>query len=117
MPGVYAGLDILALTSLNEGTPMTVLEAMAAGKPVVAVDVGGLADILDDGTTGYLVKKGGSGGTDAALAARLGDLLDDRPGAEKMGRAGRARIRERHSPDGQADALEEIYRNGGSSRR
>jgi glycosyltransferase involved in cell wall biosynthesis len=117
MPGVYAGLDVLALTSLNEGTPMTVLEAMAAGKPVVAVDVGGMADILDDGMTGYLVKKDAAGGADSALAARLLELLGDKPRAEEMGRAGRARIRERHSPDRLAGALVEIYRNVRSSRR
>ncbi len=55
MPAVYAGLDIVALSSLNEGTPMTLLEAMAAGKPVVATDVGGVRDIVEDGVNGLLV--------------------------------------------------------------
>jgi glycosyltransferase involved in cell wall biosynthesis len=46
MSAVYNGLDVVALTSLNEGTPVTLIEAMAAGKPVVATDVGGVRDLL-----------------------------------------------------------------------
>jgi len=45
---VYAGADIVALTSLNEGTPVTLIEAMAAGKAIVATDVGGVSDIMKD---------------------------------------------------------------------
>ena len=46
MPSVYRDMDILVLTSLNEGTPVTLIEAMAAGRPVVATDVGGVSDLL-----------------------------------------------------------------------
>ena len=46
MPSVYAGLDIVALTSLNEGTPVTLIEAQASNKPIVSTDVGGVRDIL-----------------------------------------------------------------------
>jgi glycosyltransferase involved in cell wall biosynthesis len=43
---VYSGLDIVALTSLNEGTPLSLIEAMAAGKPVISTGVGGVVDLL-----------------------------------------------------------------------
>ena len=54
MPSVYAGLDIVALTSLNEGTPVTLIEAQASNKPIVSTDVGGVRDILEEGVTGLL---------------------------------------------------------------
>jgi glycosyltransferase involved in cell wall biosynthesis len=54
MEFVYAGIDILVLTSLNEGTPVTIIEAMAAGVPIVATAVGGVPDLIRDGETGFL---------------------------------------------------------------
>lgn len=107
---VYAALDVLTLTSFNEGTPMTVLEAMAAGKPVVAANVGGVADIVDDGITGFLFEKSEAGDGASALEAHLLELLGDKPRAEAMGRAGRARVRERHSLDRMTDALVGLYK-------
>jgi len=53
---VYADLDVVVISSKNEGTPVTAIEAMAAGRPVVATRVGGLPDVISDGVTGYLVK-------------------------------------------------------------
>tara|TARA_B100000214_G_scaffold228620_2_gene166615 strand:- start:3499 stop:4689 length:1191 start_codon:yes stop_codon:yes gene_type:complete len=53
---VYAGLDIVALSSLNEGTPVTLIEAQAANKPVISTMVGGVEDIVDTGVTGLLSK-------------------------------------------------------------
>lgn len=55
MPRIYVDLDILVVSSDNEGTPVSVIEAMAAGCPVVATRVGGLSDLVADGQTGYLV--------------------------------------------------------------
>jgi len=55
---VYPGMDIFTLTSLTEGVPLTILEAMAAHVPVVATKVGGVADIIQDGVTGLLVRPG-----------------------------------------------------------
>src|SRR5205823_11733048 len=52
---LYATMDVCALSSLNEGTPVAMIEAMAAGKAVVGTDVGGVPDVIDDGRTGILV--------------------------------------------------------------
>src|SRR6185295_2503731 len=52
---VYAGSEIVALTSLNEGTPVSIIEALAAGKPVVTTDVGGISDIMVDKKNGFIV--------------------------------------------------------------
>lgn len=52
------GMDIICLTSKNEGTPVSLIEAQAAGKPVVSTDVGGVRDIVADGASGFVIKKG-----------------------------------------------------------
>lgn len=54
IPNIYAGIDLLALTSLNEGTPVTIIEAMASKVPVVATRVGGVPDLIIEGKTGFL---------------------------------------------------------------
>ncbi len=56
MDTVYAGLDIVVLSSLNEGTPVTLIEAQAAGRPVISTDVGGVKDIIKNNVTGLLAK-------------------------------------------------------------
>jgi glycosyltransferase involved in cell wall biosynthesis len=55
LPVIYADLDVAALSSLNEGTPVSLIEAMASGVPVVSTNVGGVSDVLRNGTRGYLV--------------------------------------------------------------
>ncbi|MBN1561020.1 glycosyltransferase family 4 protein [candidate division KSB1 bacterium] len=53
MPSFYAGIDIFALTSLNEGTPVSILEAMASRCPIVTTSVGGVPDVIKNNVTGY----------------------------------------------------------------
>ena len=57
MDYVYNGLDIVCLTSLNEGTPVTLIEALASGKPVVSTNVGGVIDVVSENKSGFIVKK------------------------------------------------------------
>ncbi|GAA3255694.1 glycosyltransferase [Nonomuraea helvata] len=81
---VYAAADVIMLTSDNEGTPLSLIEAGMAGVPVVSTRVGSVAEVVKDGHTGLL------GGTDIAeLAAHTLRLLSDRDLARRMGEAAR----------------------------
>jgi glycosyltransferase involved in cell wall biosynthesis len=71
MNAVYAGLDIVMLTSLNEGTPVSIMEAMAAGKPVLSTNVGGISELITNGESGLLAS------TEAELVAGLSNLVKD----------------------------------------
>ena len=84
---ILAESDIFVLASRSEALPLTVLEAMAAGLPVVASRVGGLAEVVAEGETGLLVPPGDP----AALADALGRLIDDPQLRQRLGAAGRAR--------------------------
>jgi glycosyltransferase involved in cell wall biosynthesis len=87
--GVLASADVFVLSSRSEGFPVSILEAMAAGLPVVATDVGGVAESVIDGETGLLVPPGDPG----ALAAALDRLLTDGALRLGLGAAGRERVR------------------------
>src|SRR4051812_5514508 len=84
MPGIYAALDVFVLPSLNEGLPMTILEAMAASKPVIASRVGAIPKVIQDGETGLLVDPGDTNGLRNALAR----LLTDADLCSRIGTAG-----------------------------
>ncbi len=89
VPSLLPALDVFTLCSYTiECFPMALLEAMAAGRPAVCTDVGGVGEMLADGTTGYLVP---SHDPDA-MADRLARLLRDRPLRQRMGVAARARV-------------------------
>ena len=87
---LMAAADAVALTSEAEALPMSVLEAMAAARPVIATDIGGTAEAVVQGETGLLVRPGDA---DAAAGALL-ELASDRERARRMGEAGRVRQRE-----------------------
>jgi glycosyltransferase involved in cell wall biosynthesis len=105
---IYSTIDILALSSLNEGTPVAVIEAMAAGKPVAATAVGGVPDVVSAGTTGLLVPP-----RDAeALAGALLQLANAPAMRERLGHAGRQWVRERYSHRRLVEDVERLYVTG-----
>jgi glycosyltransferase involved in cell wall biosynthesis len=103
----YAAFDTLVLPSGNEGTPVTVIEALAAERPVVATRVGGVPDVVRDGEDGFLVE---AGATDD-LADRLGRLARDPALRARMGRQGRERVLPRYAVDRLVDDVDELYRS------
>jgi glycosyltransferase involved in cell wall biosynthesis len=90
---INAGSDIIALTSLNEGTPVSLIEAHAAGKPVVSTRVGGIASIVEDGVTGLL----SAVNDQAAFCENLCRMVRDDSMRLRMGSGAAARVREKFS--------------------
>ncbi len=105
VPVLLAGADVFALSSRSEGAPMSILEAMAAGLPVVASDVGGVREQVADGETGLLVPPADP----HALAAALERLLADPRLRLGLGEAGRARAREHFDIGAARDAHVAVY--------
>lgn len=105
LPRIYADLDALVISSNNEGTPVSVIEAMASGCPVVATRVGGLPDIVQNGETGYLVPAK----QPQALATAILKLIADPQRAEQMGRSGQLSVREAFSTNRLVCDTENLY--------
>lgn len=105
VPGFLAGLDQFWLTSDWEGTPNVVLEAMAAGVPVIATAVGGTPEIVESDRTGILV----AAGDVASLVADACRLVHDRRAAEEMGERARVAVKERFSIAAMVHATERVY--------
>jgi glycosyltransferase involved in cell wall biosynthesis len=99
MPDLIVACDAVALLSQAEALPMSILEAMALGRPVVTSDVGGAGEAVVDGETGIVVP---AGDTDAAAAA-LAKLAGDPTAAQAMGERGRTRQRERFDGEAMVD--------------
>jgi glycosyltransferase involved in cell wall biosynthesis len=97
--------DLFVQPSVFEGLPLSLLEAMAAGTPVVATAVGGMQRLVEDGITGRLV----AAGDPVALAGAMLDLLDDRQRALRLALAGQERVRNTHGARTWAHRLQRIY--------
>jgi sugar transferase (PEP-CTERM/EpsH1 system associated) len=102
---VLAALDVFVLSSATEGLAVTLLEAMAAGLPVVATRVGGNPEVVEDGCSGIIVPPRDS----AALAAALGRMFDGPEIARGMGHAGRERCRSRFGVETMAKRYQDLY--------
>jgi glycosyltransferase involved in cell wall biosynthesis len=102
---VLAAADLFVHPSLSEGLPLAILEAMAAGLPIVATRVGGVPRALDDGRAGLLVPPGDPPALEAALRA----LLQQPTRAADLGRAAHARARSAYSLAAMTDRYVEIY--------
>ena len=105
VPALMAAADVFVLPAPAEPFGLVLLEAMAAGRPVVAVGVGGPAEIVVDGRTGLLVPPDDP----AAVAAAVGRLLANGPLRRSMGDAGRARWADRFTVDRMAEATAAAY--------
>jgi sugar transferase (PEP-CTERM/EpsH1 system associated) len=97
--------DVFALSSLAEGVSLCILEAMAAGKPVVATKIGGNPEVVVDGETGILVPPKDA----SVMADAIIKLLNDAELRERMGAAGRRRVEEKFSLDRMVREYESIY--------
>lgn len=93
MDVVFAGLDIVALTSHNEGTPVSLIEAQGAGKPIVSTDVGGVKDIAVDKQCGFITEPGDA----EHFAAALLELVSDTNLRETFGEFGKNYVHEKFS--------------------
>jgi glycosyltransferase involved in cell wall biosynthesis len=106
VPAILAAMDVFCLPSESEGMPMTVLEAMAAGLPVVASNVGGIPEIVQEGRTGLMVPPGASEELEAALLC----LANAPTLAREMGREGRERLVRKFSLKQAIDSYEGLYK-------
>lgn len=102
---VYAGADVVALTSRNEGTPVCLIEALAAGRAVASTDVGGVRDVLEHGRLGELVRPGDAEG----LAAAVARLVDDPARRAELGRLGAAVAPARYGVGRLLDDVSALY--------
>lgn len=105
MPAVYAAMDIFVLPSLNEGLPMTVLEAMAASKPVIATRVGAMGSVIKDGENGLLVNAKDSEGLQNAIAS----LLNDPQRRRRLGDQAHAWVSQNYTSEAMALKYREMY--------
>jgi glycosyltransferase involved in cell wall biosynthesis len=103
----YSAIDALLLPSVNEGTPVSVIEALAAQRPAVATCVGGTPDIIRDGVDGFLVEVGDAD----ALSDRLAELADDPERRAQMGADGRERVLGRYAVERLVDDIDRLYRS------
>jgi Glycosyltransferase len=106
-PVWYAAADIVALNSDREGTPLALIEAAFAGRPVVATDAGGVADIVADGITGFVVAPE----DEMAFADRLGRLIVDADLRRRFGAAAHGHAAAYDSAR-MVDDLDQLYREG-----
>jgi glycosyltransferase involved in cell wall biosynthesis len=102
---VLASTDVSVLTSIKEGCSNVVLEAMAAGRPVVATAVGGNPELIEEGETGFLLPAGDAEG----VARRVLELLGDEELRRRMGRAGRERVLARFSTEHMVEDTIDYY--------
>ncbi|HUW65889.1 MAG TPA: glycosyltransferase family 4 protein [Spirochaetia bacterium] len=105
VPELLSGADLFVLLSAFEGLPLTVIEAMQAGLPVVAYEVGGLAEMVEDGENGFLVAPGDLSGAVEKILALMGDSRR----RNEMGASGREIALARFSREAMVQAYEQLY--------
>lgn len=109
LPGIYADLDVVALTSRNEGTPVSVIEALASARPVVATAVGGVPDLLGRSEFGSLVPPGDPD----AIAIAIVDLLADEGRRTRLAELGPSRVIPAYDAGTLVTRIEQLYQDLG----
>ncbi len=104
LEAVYYGSDVIALTSDNEGTPVCLIEALACGRPIVATDVGGVADVLENGKLGILVPPCDVGAFAAAISR-----MTDPVARERLSTGDREAVFARFGLERLISDIEELY--------
>jgi glycosyltransferase involved in cell wall biosynthesis len=117
MPSIYNALDIVALTSLNEGTPVSLIEAMANERPVVATDVGGVRDLMgfidEESKDGYMLAQHGilvPSGDGEVLARALSFLDENRKASKEMAERGREFVLNHYSVERLVKDIKSLYK-------
>jgi glycosyltransferase involved in cell wall biosynthesis len=105
LPAYYALASVFAMSSAYEGVPRVLMEASAAGLPLVGFDRVGVADVITDGENGYLVPEGDIDG----MAGRLVDLLNDPDTARRLGEVARDRSATRFSAEKNAEGIAAMW--------
>lgn len=105
LPEIFGEMDVFVISSLTEGAPLAVIEAMAYGKPVVATDVAGTGELVEDQVTGLLVQPNDPSG----LAAACARFIAQPQMIAEMGQNALQRYRRLYAPEGGAAALRELY--------
>jgi glycosyltransferase involved in cell wall biosynthesis len=113
VPAVTAALDVAVLPSYREAQGLSILEALALSRPVVASDVGGIPEVITDGVTGLLVPPHDPD----ALAGAIVRLLRDHPFADTLGRAGHDMVHDRFDIGTMVGLVQQIYEEGARSVR
>lgn len=103
---VMAGLDIIILTSLNEGTPISLMEAQAAGKPIVSTNVGAVTEVIVSNETGFITPVNDK----EAFVNALNKLIDNPGLRSEMGNKGYKFVHEHYNKEQQIAAMKELYR-------
>lgn len=102
---LYQAFDVFVLSSLREGLPNVVLEALAIEVPIVATSVAGVPRVLENGQNGFIVRSG----TPEELAGAISLLLDDEQLRERFGQAGRRTVEERYSFRVRMEKVKRVY--------
>ena len=105
VPEILGAADIFVLSSDYEGSPLSIMEAMAAGKPVISTAVGGVSELVENGRSGLLVPRGNL----TALAEAMNSLVENHKAREAMGRASLKLATERFDARIMTRAYEELY--------
>jgi glycosyltransferase involved in cell wall biosynthesis len=107
VPEVLAACDLFTLPSIQEGFPMVILEALAAGKAVIASEVGAIPDVIRHGATGMLVPPGDAD----ALADALCLLIEDEGARQRLGQSGRELVREAYDFERTVGQYDDLYQS------